>query len=137
MTKRAPWPMVVPTGTTTVGTARVRDDARPTMTTAQRRIYEKTGNPPQTSALDDIDDPFASPALFMRIAEEAGEIPQHEVRAQRHQVRQPAGALALVPPDPAAGRRSHQRSAVASPVRPDRTQAARRRHVGAQIYIRR
>jgi len=42
-----------------VGTARVRDDARPIMTTAQRRIYEKTGNPPQTSALDDIDDPFA------------------------------------------------------------------------------
>ncbi|WP_346655757.1 DUF1064 domain-containing protein [Paraburkholderia phenoliruptrix] len=36
----------------------MRDDARPTMTTAQRRIYEKTGNPPQTSALDDIDDPF-------------------------------------------------------------------------------
>lgn len=51
--------MVVPVGTTTVGTARVRDDARPTMTTAQRRIYEKTGNPPQSGALDDIDDPFA------------------------------------------------------------------------------
>jgi hypothetical protein len=47
-----------PEGTTSVGTARVREDARPTMTTAQRRIYEKTGNPPQTSALDDIDDPF-------------------------------------------------------------------------------
>ncbi|MEW9586264.1 DUF1064 domain-containing protein [Paraburkholderia sp. DGU8] len=65
MTKRAPWPMVVPAGTTTVGTARVRDDARPIMTTAQRRIYEKTGNPPQTNALDDVDDndPFA-PALI-------------------------------------------------------------------------
>lgn len=59
MTKRAPWPMVVPAGTTKVGTARVRDDDRPTMTTAQRRIYEKTGVPPETSALDDIDDPFA------------------------------------------------------------------------------
>ncbi|MDR8398257.1 DUF1064 domain-containing protein [Paraburkholderia sp. USG1] len=58
MTKRAPWPMVVPTGTTTVGTARVRDDSRPAMTTAQRRIYELTGNPPQTSALDDVEDPF-------------------------------------------------------------------------------
>ncbi|WP_256972198.1 DUF1064 domain-containing protein [Paraburkholderia caledonica] len=42
-----------------VGTARVRDDARPAMTTAQRRIYELTGNPPQSSALDDPLDPFA------------------------------------------------------------------------------
>ncbi len=50
--------MVVPSGTTIVGTARVRDDARPAMTTAQRRIYELTGNPPQTSALDDPPDPF-------------------------------------------------------------------------------
>jgi hypothetical protein len=50
--------MVVPAGTTTVGTARVRDDTRPAMTTAQRRIYELTGNPPQTSALDDPTDPF-------------------------------------------------------------------------------
>jgi len=50
--------MVVPTGTTTVGTARVRDESRPAMTTAQRRIYELTGNPPQTSALDDVEDPF-------------------------------------------------------------------------------
>lgn len=65
MTKRAPWPMVVPAGTTTVGTARVRHDARSAMTTAQRRIYELTGNPPQTSALDDVDDPFAVPALSM------------------------------------------------------------------------
>jgi hypothetical protein len=51
--------MHVPVGTTMVGTARVRDESRPAMTTAQRRIYEKTGVPPQTSALDDIDDPFA------------------------------------------------------------------------------
>jgi hypothetical protein len=57
--------MVVPTGTTVVGTARVRDDSRPAMTTAQRRIYELTGNPPQSSALDDVDDPFAVPALSM------------------------------------------------------------------------
>jgi hypothetical protein len=41
-----------------VGTARVRDAALPKMTTAQRRIYEKTGNPPQSSALDDPLDPF-------------------------------------------------------------------------------
>lgn len=65
MSKRAPWPMVVPAGTTVVGTARVRDDLRPAMTTAQRRIYELTGNPPQTSALDDVDDPFAVPAISM------------------------------------------------------------------------
>ncbi|MGP8437162.1 DUF1064 domain-containing protein [Paraburkholderia fungorum] len=65
MTKRAPWPMVVPAGTTLVGTARVRDDSRPAMTTAQRRIYELTGNPPQSSALDDPLDPFAAPSLSM------------------------------------------------------------------------
>ncbi|MDR5825815.1 DUF1064 domain-containing protein [Caballeronia sp. LZ043] len=61
MTKRsAPWPMYVPEGTKKVGTARVRESALPPMTTAQRRIYETTGNPPQNSALDDIDvtDPF-------------------------------------------------------------------------------
>ncbi|WP_227746818.1 DUF1064 domain-containing protein [Paraburkholderia franconis] len=68
MTKRTNWPMVVPDGTTMVGTARVRDDSRPPpMTTAQRRIYEKTGVPPQTSALDDVDadDAFAAPSLGM------------------------------------------------------------------------
>jgi hypothetical protein len=58
MTKRTQWPLVVPAGTKTVGTARVRDEALPKMTTAQRRIYEKTGNPPQTAALDDPLDPF-------------------------------------------------------------------------------
>ncbi|WP_250501951.1 DUF1064 domain-containing protein [Caballeronia sp. AZ7_KS35] len=57
MAKRQQWPMVVPAGTTMVGTARVRDESRPTMTTAQRRIYEKTGVPPQSSALDDASDP--------------------------------------------------------------------------------
>lgn len=62
MTKRSPWPMVVPAGTTTVGTARVRESAVPPMTTPQRRIYEKTGVPPQASALDDPLDPFAGPA---------------------------------------------------------------------------
>ncbi|WP_404987933.1 DUF1064 domain-containing protein [Caballeronia sp. LZ043] len=30
----------------------------PPMTTAQRRIYETTGNPPQNDALDDPTDPF-------------------------------------------------------------------------------
>jgi hypothetical protein len=46
-----------------VGTARVRDDSLPAMTTAQRRIYELTGNPPQTAALDDPTDAF-DPALI-------------------------------------------------------------------------
>lgn len=52
-----------PEGTTKVGTASVRDESRLTMTTAQRRIYEKTGNPPQTAALDDPLDPFSPSAL--------------------------------------------------------------------------
>ncbi|SPB16506.1 gp72 [Caballeronia novacaledonica] len=43
------------------GTATVRQPAM-SMTTAQRRIYEKTGVPPQTAALDDPLDPFAAPA---------------------------------------------------------------------------
>lgn len=60
MTKRTQWPMVVPSGTKMVGTARVRESAMPPMTAAQRRIFEATGNPPQANALDesDIDDPF-------------------------------------------------------------------------------
>jgi hypothetical protein len=51
-----------PEGTTQVGTARVRESARQPMTTAQRRIYEKTGVPPQTAAID-VDDPF-EPSLM-------------------------------------------------------------------------
>ena len=46
-----------PEGTTQVGTARVREASMQSMTTAQRRIYEKTGVPPQTAAID-VDDPF-------------------------------------------------------------------------------
>ncbi|AOK00372.1 DUF1064 domain-containing protein [Burkholderia vietnamiensis] len=69
MTKRTPWPMVVLAGTKTVGTARVRDDSRPAMTTAQRRIYEATGNRPQVdSGFDEIADgldPFAPAPLSM------------------------------------------------------------------------
>ncbi|BBP95945.1 hypothetical protein BSFA1_10740 [Burkholderia sp. SFA1] len=66
MTKRsAPWPMVVPEGTKNVGTARVRDDSRPTMTHAQREIYKRTGVPLQSSALDDPLDPFATSASFI------------------------------------------------------------------------
>jgi len=53
-----------PEGTTQVGTARVRDAAVSSMTTAQRRIYEKTGVPPQTAAID-MDDPF-DPSLVLR-----------------------------------------------------------------------
>lgn len=42
-------------GATMVGTARVRDDSRPAMATAQRRVFEATGNRPQVDAgLDDI-----------------------------------------------------------------------------------
>lgn len=51
-----------PEGTTQVGTARVRESARTPMTTAQRRIFEKTGVPPQTAAID-VDDPF-DPSLI-------------------------------------------------------------------------
>lgn len=63
MSKRTPWPMVVPVGTKNVGTATVRDDTSLQMTTAQRLIYQKTGVPPQTSALDDPTDPF-DPSLI-------------------------------------------------------------------------
>ncbi|BDC37736.1 DUF1064 domain-containing protein [Paraburkholderia terrae] len=51
-----------PEGTTQVGTARVREASVSSMTTAQRRIYEKTGVPPQTAAID-VDDPF-DPSLI-------------------------------------------------------------------------
>jgi hypothetical protein len=48
------------------GTARVREAVTAPMTTAQRRIYEKTGVPPQTAAID-IDDPF-DPSLIQSAA---------------------------------------------------------------------
>jgi len=63
MSKRAAWPMVVKAGTTHVGTATVHDESPLKMTTAQRLIYQKTGNPPQSSALDDSIDPFG-PSLI-------------------------------------------------------------------------
>ncbi|WP_244125136.1 DUF1064 domain-containing protein, partial [Burkholderia gladioli] len=63
VTKRSAWPMRIDAGTTRVGTATIRDDSRPAMTTAQRRIYERTGVPPQTAALDDPLDPFARAPL--------------------------------------------------------------------------
>ncbi|WP_244123092.1 DUF1064 domain-containing protein [Burkholderia gladioli] len=67
MTKRSAWPMRIDAGTTRVGTATIRDDSRPAMTTAQRRIYEATGNRPQVDAgFDEIADgldPFAPQAL--------------------------------------------------------------------------
>ncbi|WP_244115966.1 DUF1064 domain-containing protein [Burkholderia gladioli] len=67
MTKRSAWPMRIDAGTTRVGTATIRDDSRPAMTTAQRRIYEATGNRPQAdSGFDEIADgldPFAPQAL--------------------------------------------------------------------------
>ncbi|KVT40578.1 DUF1064 domain-containing protein [Burkholderia ubonensis] len=59
MTKRTPWPMVVPAGTTMVGTARVRDDSRPKMAAAQQAIFAATGNRPQIdSGFDEIADGF-------------------------------------------------------------------------------
>ncbi|WP_369070811.1 DUF1064 domain-containing protein [Burkholderia gladioli] len=67
MTKRSAWPMRIDAGTTRVGTATIRDDSRPAMTTPQRRIYEATGNRPQVDAgFDEIAgglDPFAPQAL--------------------------------------------------------------------------
>ncbi|CAN7610053.1 DUF1064 domain-containing protein [Caballeronia sp. LjRoot34] len=63
MTKRAPWPMVVPAGTKNVGTATIREDFNLAMPTAQRLLYQKTGVPPQSSALDDPTDPF-DPSLI-------------------------------------------------------------------------
>ncbi|HDR8927866.1 DUF1064 domain-containing protein [Burkholderia vietnamiensis] len=57
MTKRASWPMRIDAGTTTVGTARVRDDGRPKMTAAQKAIFDATGNRPQVDAgFDEIAD---------------------------------------------------------------------------------
>ncbi|MCM2543890.1 DUF1064 domain-containing protein [Burkholderia glumae] len=57
MTRRSVWPMRIEAGATHVGTARVRDDSRPTMTAAQREIFKRTGNRPQVdAAFDEIAD---------------------------------------------------------------------------------
>ncbi|MCA8045505.1 DUF1064 domain-containing protein [Burkholderia arboris] len=57
MTSRTSWPMRVESGATTVGTARIRGDSRPTMTAAQKAIYDKTGNRPAVDAgFDEIAD---------------------------------------------------------------------------------
>ncbi|SCZ33129.1 MULTISPECIES: hypothetical protein [Burkholderia] len=65
MTKRTPWPMRIDAGTTTVGTARVRDDSRRAMATAQREIFDATGNrPPVDAGFDDISEGVdASPVM--------------------------------------------------------------------------
>lgn len=55
--------MVVPAGTKNVGTATIREDFNLAMPTAQRLLYQKTGVPPQSSALDDPTDPF-DPSLI-------------------------------------------------------------------------
>lgn len=61
--------MVVPEGTTKVGTAIVREYERSAMTTAQRRIFEATGNRPAVdSGFDEMADgfdPFAQPPLSL------------------------------------------------------------------------
>ncbi|MDN8013563.1 hypothetical protein QZN08_03915 [Burkholderia multivorans] len=65
MTKRTAWPMRVDAGTKNVGTARVRDDSRPKMTTAQRAIFEATGNRPHVdAAFDDISDGIDAPPVL-------------------------------------------------------------------------
>jgi len=62
MTKRTTsWPMVVPPGTKTVGTARVRDDAP--MPYAQKKLAEKFGTPPAHSFDEIADGDDARPAL--------------------------------------------------------------------------
>ena len=48
-----------------IGTAKLREWARQPMTAAQLAIFKMNGNPPQTSALDDSDDPFAAPVRFI------------------------------------------------------------------------
>lgn len=53
MTKRTTWPMVVPAGTKTVGTARVREDAP--MPYAQKKLAEMHGTKP-AHRFDDIAD---------------------------------------------------------------------------------
>jgi hypothetical protein len=60
--------MRIDSGTKTVGTARVRDELIPAMTAAQRAIYKATGNPPQASALDDVDplDPFTAKPVIQQ-----------------------------------------------------------------------
>lgn len=63
MSKRTPWPLVVPAGTKNVGTATIHDDTSLAMPTAQRLLYQMTGVPPQSTALDDPLDPF-DPSLI-------------------------------------------------------------------------
>ncbi|WP_321943013.1 DUF1064 domain-containing protein [Paraburkholderia tropica] len=53
MTKRTAWPMVVPAGTKTVGTARVREDAP--MPYAQKKLAEMHGTKP-AHRFDDVAD---------------------------------------------------------------------------------
>ncbi|OJA82927.1 hypothetical protein BGV71_14245 [Burkholderia ubonensis] len=58
MTKRST-SLRFPEGTTKAGTAHVRSGARPAMTTAQRLIFESTGNRPRVdSGFDEIADGF-------------------------------------------------------------------------------
>lgn len=65
MTKRTTWPMRVDVGTRKVGTARVRDDSRPTMTAAQKAVFDATGNRPQVDAgFDDIGDGIDAPPVL-------------------------------------------------------------------------
>jgi hypothetical protein len=63
--------MVVPAGTTMVGTARVRADALPKMTAAQMAVYKATGNLPAPSAgfddiADGIDAPPVAPPIYRK-----------------------------------------------------------------------
>jgi Protein of unknown function (DUF1064) len=72
MTKRAPWPMVVPAGTTTVGTARVRED-RASVGYAQKKLAEKFGTKPH-SEFDELADGNAIARSIAQSARTASEI---------------------------------------------------------------
>jgi len=76
MTKRTTWPMRVDEGTTTVGTARVRDDSRPKMTAAQKAVFDVSGNRPQVDAgFDEIGDGIDAPPVltpaYRKVAQQA------------------------------------------------------------------
>ncbi|RQZ50908.1 hypothetical protein [Burkholderia sp. Bp9099] len=109
MTKRTTWPMRVDVGTTTVGTARLRDDSRPKVTAAQKAVFDATGNRPHVdAAFDDISDGIgaasvATPAYRQSDAKtrmqalgrlKAGEMNKTEQRYANHlEARKQAGEI--------------------------------------------
>lgn len=67
MTKRFPWPMVVPVGTKTVGTARVREDLAVGRDSQHRALARKFGTTPP-SEFDDIANGVGAPSIATSIA---------------------------------------------------------------------